>query len=123
MILRFGTALLLVAALSAPALADGYPVSGRWGVSVSDKKGAIDCTGKRVITFKGEQRFDTGGGVPGYHNKSVRTDGPDQWRLVDQFSNGQIRAGTTTSTLTRVDADHIKLDLQGGQTLELQRCQ
>ena len=88
MILRTGTALLLVAALTAPALADSYPVSGRWGQSDSGKKGPIDCTGKRVITFKGEQRFDTGGGVPGYHNKSVRTDGADRWRIVDQFSNG-----------------------------------
>ncbi|MGA7971597.1 MAG: hypothetical protein WCA36_02225, partial [Pseudolabrys sp.] len=68
MILRTGTALLLIAALTAPAVADSYPVSGRWGQSDSSKKGPIDCTGKRVITFKGEQRFDTGGGVPAYHN-------------------------------------------------------
>jgi len=122
MILRTGTALLLIAALTAPALADSYPVSGRWGQSDSGKRGPIDCTGKRVITFKGEQRFDTGGGVPAYHNKSVRTDGADQWRIVDQFSNGQISAGNTSLTLTKTDADHIVLDLQGGHTLKLQRC-
>ena len=122
MILRTGTALLLIAALSAPALADTYPVSGRWGQSDSSKKGPIDCTGKRVITFKGEQRFDSGGGVPAYHNKSVRTDGSDRWRIVDQFSNGQISAADTSLTLTKVDANHIVLDLQGGHTLKLQRC-
>ncbi len=122
MMLRTGTALLLVAALTAPALAGSYPVSGRWGQSDSSKKGPIDCAGKRVITFKGEQRFDTSGGVPAYHNKSVRTDGPGQWRIVDQFTNGQIRAANTGLTLTKVDADHIVLDLQGGHTLKLQRC-
>lgn len=122
MILRTGTALLVLAALAGPALADSYPVSGRWGVSDSADKGPIDCTGKRVITFKGEQRFDSGGGVPGYHNESVETDGSNRWRIVDQFTTGQIRAAKTTLTLEKVDADHIVLDLQGGSTLKLQRC-
>jgi hypothetical protein len=122
MIPRTGTALLLIAALATPALADSYPVSGRWGESDGSQKGAIDCAGKRVITFEGEQRFDTGGGVPAYHNKSVRSDGANQWRIVDEFSNGQISAADTSLTLTKVDADHIVLDLQGGHTLKLQRC-
>jgi hypothetical protein len=125
MIVRTGTALLLLGALAtltAPALADGYPVSGRWGESASAKKGPIDCTDKRVITFRGEERFDTGGGVPGYHNESVRTDGSKRWRIVDQFSTGQISAGSTTYTLEMNDADHISLALQGGSTLKLQRC-
>jgi hypothetical protein len=123
MIVRTGTALLLLAALSAPALADSYPVFGRWGQSASSNKGAIDCKGKRVITFSGEERFDSGGGVPAYHNKSVETDGTStRWRIVDQFTNGQVRAGNTSLTLTKIDADHIVLDLQGGHTLKLQRC-
>lgn len=123
MISRTGIALLLLGALTAPALADSYPVSGRWGESDSSKKGPIDCKGKRVITFKGEQRFDTGGGVPAYHNESVRTDGTDnRWRIVDQFTNAQVRAGSTSLTLTKVDADHIVLELQGGSMLKLQRC-
>ena len=92
MILRAATALLLLGALAVPALADGYPVSGRWGQSASTSKGPIECHGRRVITFRGEQRFDTGGGVPAYHIKSVRTDGSDRWRIVDQFTTGQIRA-------------------------------
>ena len=122
MILRAATSLLLLAAFSAPALADSYPVSGRWGQSASTSKGPIECHGRRVVTFSGEQRFDTGGGVPAYHIKSVRTDGSDRWRIVDQFTTGQIRAGNTTYTLTQTDADHIVLDLQGGSTLKLQRC-
>lgn len=122
MSLRTGTALLLLGAFIIPALADSYPVSGRWGESESTKKGPIDCTGKRVITFSGNQRFDTGGGVPGYHNKSVRTDGTNRWRIVDQFTNAQVRAGSTTSTLEKIDPDHIVLNLQGGSTLKLQRC-
>lgn len=122
MIVRTAMALAVLAALAAPACADTYPVSGRWGQSDSSKKGPIDCTGKRVITFKGEQRFDTGGGVPGYHNESVRTDGVNRWRIVDQFSNGIINAANTNLTLTRIDSDHIVLDLEGGHTLKLQRC-
>jgi hypothetical protein len=125
MIVRTGTALLVLGALTAlnaPALADSYPVSGRWGEGASAKPGPIDCTGKRVITFSGEERFDSGGGVPGYHNVSIRTDGSDRWRIVDQFSTGQISAGSTTYTLETIDADHIVLTLQGGSTLKLQRC-
>ncbi len=125
MIVRTGMILLLLGALAAsgaPALADSYPVSGRWGQSASTKKGPIECHGRRVITFRGEQRFDNRGGVPGYHNKSVRTDGSKRWRIVDQFTTGQIRAGSTTYTLEQIDADHIALDLQGGSTLKLQRC-
>jgi hypothetical protein len=39
---------LLLGALTLPALAASYPVSGRWGESKStDKAGAIDCN-KRV---------------------------------------------------------------------------
>ena len=62
---------MLLAALAAPALADTYPVSDRWGQSTSSAKGAIDCSGKRVINFQGDQRTDSKGGVPAYRNKSV----------------------------------------------------
>lgn len=120
--LNLALAAWLVAAWAAPALADSYPVSGRWGESDSTKKGAISCTGKRVITFKGEQRFDSGGGVPGYHNDSVESDGTNRWRIVDQFTTGQIRAAKTSLTLEKIDEDHIVLSLQGGSTLRLQRC-
>ena len=58
----------LLVALAAPALADTYPVSGRWGQSASTQKGPIECHGRRVITFSGNQRRDTGGGVPSYRN-------------------------------------------------------
>lgn len=118
-------ALIVVAALAAyaaPASAGTYPVSGRWGVSDSAVKGAIDCSGKRVITFQGDERFDSGGGVPAYHNKSVTNYGSSRWRIVDQFSNAQVYAGNTRYTLVRTDADHIALDMTQGGTLKLQRC-
>jgi hypothetical protein len=120
--LTFALAAWFAATSAAPALADSYPVSGRWGQSASTSKGPIECHGRRIVTFNGEQRFDTGGGVPGFHNKSVETDGTSRWRIVDQFTNGQIRAGNTTFTLEKTDADHIVLNLQGGHTLKLQRC-
>ena len=125
MIVRTGTVLFVLgtlAALSTPALADTYPVSGRWGQSASSEKKRIECHGRRVITFRGNQRFDSGGGVPGYHLKSVTSDGPSRWRIVDQFTTGQIRAANSNYTLTKIDAFHIVLDMTPGGSLKLQRC-
>ena len=112
---------LLAAALSAPAFADSYPVSGRWGVTTSSSEGAIDCAGKRVIGFNGNQRRDSGG-VPAYRNLSVTPEGQARYRIVDEFTNAQIRAGRVSYTLVMLDADHMELHLQQGGTLKLQRC-
>src|SRR5262245_49431010 len=50
------SALLLALAAPAQAQAQSYPVQGRWGQSASLEKGPIDCAGKRVIAFLGNQR-------------------------------------------------------------------
>jgi hypothetical protein len=112
---------ILLAALAMPALADGYPVDGKWGQSASSQNGAIDCSGKRVITFNGNQRQDSQGGVPVYRNKSVTAEG-SSYRVVDQFTTGQISNGSVGYTLRQVDADHIVMQLQQGGTIKLQRC-
>ena len=114
---------MLLAALAAPALADTYPVSGGWGQSTSSTKGAIDCSGKRVINFQGDQRTDSKGGVPAYRNKSVTPVGASRYRIVDVFTTGQIRNGSVIYTLRQVDDDHIEMIMQSGGTLKLQRCQ
>jgi hypothetical protein len=113
---------LLAAATAVPAHAQNYPVSGRWGESASSEKGAIDCAGKRVVAFNGNQRTDSKGGVPAYRNKSVTPAGTSGFKVVDEFTTGQISAGHTTYTLRQVDADHLEMNLQGGSTLKLQRC-
>jgi hypothetical protein len=115
----FGIA--LVCALTAPALAAPYPVDGKWGESTSTEKGAIDCSGKRVIGFNGEQRTDSKGGVPAYRNKSITPSG-DSYRIVDEFTTGQISNGRTTYDLKQVDADRLEMTQQGGPLLKLQRC-
>jgi|SRR5580704_5997780 hypothetical protein len=112
---------ILLAALALPALADSYPVNGPWGQSSSSENGAIDCSGKRVITFNGNQRQDSKGGVPGYRNKSVTAEGSSSYRVVDQFTSGQISNGSVSYTLRQVDNDHIVMQQQGG-TIKLQRC-
>jgi hypothetical protein len=113
---------LLVTTLAAPAFAQSYPVSGRWGESTSSEKGPIDCAGnKRVIDFAGDQRTDSNGGVPEYRNKSVQSVGQSDYRIVDEFSNAQVSAGHTEYTLRKVDSDRIVMD-QSGTTLNLQRC-
>jgi hypothetical protein len=112
---------LLTASPAAPALADNYPVYGCFGVTASTGKGTIDCTGRRVIGFNGNQRTDTGGGVPSYRNLSVTPAGQGHYRIVDEFSNGLISGGRVAYTLVQQDADHIKMQLQQGGTLKLQR--
>jgi hypothetical protein len=84
-------------------------------------KGAIDCVGKRVIAFLGDQRTDSNGGVPSYRNQSVTPEGPSSYRIVDEFTTGQISAGHTSYILRQVDADHIEMVMEGG-ALKLQRC-
>ena len=107
--------------LTSPALAASYPVSGKWGESTSTEKGAIDCSGKRVIGFNGDQRTDSKGGVPAYRNRSVSASGAG-YRVVDEFTTGQISNGRTSYNLKQVDADHVEMTQQGGPTLKLQRC-
>ena len=114
---------LACVACAAPALADSYPVSGKWGQSSGSDKGAIDCGGKRVIEFNNGQRTDSKGGVPAYRNKSVTGDGVSRWRVIDIFTTGQINNATMSYTLVRTDADHIEMVQQKGGTIKLQRCQ
>jgi hypothetical protein len=111
---------LAVVMLAAPALADTYPVSGRYGVGQSRENGAIDCSKLRVIAFNGDQRTDSKGGVPAYRNVSVTPVG-STFRIVDAFNTGQINARATL-TLRKVDADRIEINQQPGGLLKLQRC-
>lgn len=122
MIVRIA-AILLALGLAAPALADDYPVSGRWGQVTSTSKGPISCTGKRVIAFNGNQRTDSKGGVPAYRNKSVTGDGGSHWRVTDIFTTGQINNATMSYRLVQTDADHLEMVQQKGGTIKLQRCQ
>ncbi|MBV9556062.1 MAG: hypothetical protein JO254_03190 [Pseudolabrys sp.] len=114
-------AAVLSCALALPAFAAGYPVQGRWGESKSADKGPVDCSKLRVIAFNGEERTDTGGGVPAYRNLSVTPDGGG-YKITDIFTTGQIRNGRTTYTLVKTDTDRIELRQQVGGTLKLQRC-
>ncbi len=113
---------ILAAMLASPASAANYPVTGRWGQGDSAAKPPIDCSKLRVIEFNGDTRTDSDGGVPGYRLKSISSEGPSAHRIVDQFTSGQIRNGSTRYTLRQIDADHIELNMQQGGTIKLQRC-
>jgi hypothetical protein len=76
-----------------------------------------------VIEFKGDQRTDSKGSVPAFRNKSVSPAGPSSYRIVDLFSNGQVRNGSVNYTLRLVDADHIEMNMSPGGMLKLQRCE
>jgi hypothetical protein len=113
---------MLLTAIAAPALAAAaYPVSGKWGQSTSSEEGPVDCGGLRVIEFNGDQRTDSKGGVPAYRIKSVSADG-SSYRIVDEFTTGQIGNGHVSYTLNKLDADHIVLNMQPGGALKLRRC-
>lgn len=113
---------LLLSLIAVPVQAQVYPVEGKWGQSSNSEKGRIDCTdNKRVIEFNGDQRTDSNSGVPTYRNQSVRSEGSSNYRIVDEFSTGQISAGHTSYGLRKVDADHIEVN-QDGTTTKLQRC-
>jgi len=114
---------IALAALTAPARADDYPISGRWGESTGSTKGPINCAGKRVITFNGNQRTDSKGGVPAYRNKSVTPESRTTFRVVDVFSTGMQRNAFANYTLRLIDDDHIEMIQRPGGTIKLQRCQ
>src|SRR4029078_1050052 len=112
---------LLVTTLAAPAFAQSYPVSGRWGESTRSEKGPLAGAGnKRVMDFAGDQRTDSNGGVPEYRNKSVESVGQSDYRIVDEFSNAQGSAGQSESTLGKIGYEHIVIN-QSGTALNLQR--
>ena len=117
--MRLSLALALIVTLSTAALADSYPVQGRWGAG-QPSKDPVDCSNLRVIAFNGDQRTDSRGGVPGYRNVSV-TPSSGGSRVVDEFNTGQIRA-RATFTLRQVDANNVEMDQQPGGLLKLQRC-
>jgi len=115
--------LLACGLFAAPAFADAYPVSGKWGVTTSKKKGPIDCAKLRVISFNGDQRTDAGGSVSALRNRSVTPAGANRYRVVDVFTNGMISNANVNYTLHRIDADHLELNLQKGGLLKLRKCQ
>jgi hypothetical protein len=110
------------AALAPSAHAGSYPVSGRWGQSTSTEKGPIDCSKLRVITFIGNQRTDSNGGVPGYRNRTVQSVGAGQYRVEDEFSTGQIANAHVNYTLRVVDAETLEMKQEKGGLLKLRKC-
>jgi len=117
----FIAAVLVVGALTAPALAVTYPVSGRWGLSAETKPGPVDCTGKRVIRFDPSRRFDSGGGVPDYRVIDLVRESDTAFRVTEEFNTGQIDA-RQTYILRLPDPDRIELAMERGGTLKFKRC-
>lgn len=108
--------------MAAPASADNYPLSGRWGVSTSSEKGPIDCAGLRIISFNGNQRTDTGSGVPAYRNRSTRRNGTTEFDVIDVFTTGQISNANAKYTLKLIDADRVEMNQQPGGRVTLRKC-
>ncbi len=123
---KFCLACLTVAIVSLPiiagfAVAQSYPVTGKWTYDDTGGDGPAKECGKRYMDFRGERRFDTGGGVPDYRNRTVTQDG-DNYTLVDEFNTGQISARLNYN-IRRVDNDRIELKLPANKTVKLRRCE
>lgn len=110
------------AALATPAFAGSYPVSGRWGQTASSDKGPVDCGKLRVIAFNGDQRTDSKGGVPAYRNRTVQASGAGQFRVIDEFTTGQIGNAHVNYTLRLVNADTLEMNMEKGGALRLRKC-
>jgi hypothetical protein len=103
------------------ALAQGYPVSGKWTYENAAAAGPAQDCGKRFMDFQGARRFDKGGSVPDYRNLSAEQSGGNEYRLTDEFYTGQIH-GRTNYTLQKRDENHIELRMSG-KTIPLRRCE
>jgi hypothetical protein len=104
------------------ALAASYPVSGKWTYENAGADGPSNAcaSDRRIMDFRGERRFDTGGRVPDYRNLSIQRTGIAEYHVVDEFFTGQIR-GRVNYTLRLVAPDHIKIQM-AGKTIALRRC-
>ncbi|HWK95123.1 MAG TPA: hypothetical protein VNR39_06850 [Pseudolabrys sp.] len=111
-----------VTLLAVNAQAANYPITGHWGVTASSEKGPVDCSRLRVIAFNGNQRTDSGGGVPAFRNQSIQQNGSNTFRIVDEFSTGQISNGQAKYTLKIVEPDRVEINQQPGGLLKLRKC-
>jgi hypothetical protein len=112
----------LIACAAKPALADTYPVSGRFGVVTTFTDKPPDCTGKRTIAFNGDTRTDSKGGVPAYRNRSVQANGAASWKVIDIFTTGQISNAQAVYTLRQVKDGQLEMNMQPGGMIRLQKC-
>jgi hypothetical protein len=115
-------AALLLIATATSAIAATYPVQGKWGQSTSTDKEPIDCTNLRTVDFRGERRFDSGGGVPDFRAISVEQQGGNAWRVVEEFRTGQINARNQLTLRTASEPDRVELELARGGTIKLRKC-
>lgn len=121
---RLAASLLTAAALSAaPTVtrADNYPVTGKWTYENATANGPAKDCGKRFTDFQGTRRLDKGGSVPDYRNVTAARSGSGEYRVTDEFFNGQTR-GRVNYTLQQRDEDHIELRMSG-KTIPLRRCE
>lgn len=122
---RLGLGLIAAAfgllTVTAVAVADSYPISGKWTYDNPDAEGPADDCGKRYMSFEGVLRRDTVGGVSSFRNFSVEQIGNKSYRIIDQFDNAMINA-RQTYTLRLIDDDHIEIDPQTGPAVALRRC-
>ena len=121
---RFGLWLITAAVgilIVTAALADTYPISGKWTYDNPKAEGPAQDCGTRYMSFEGNARRTNVGGVSFFSNFKVEQIGNSRYRITDQFDNGMISARQIYD-LRIVDSDHIELDLSAGPVIALRRC-
>lgn len=102
-----------------PALAQNYPLQGKWGQDSSSEQGPVDCSKLKTVDFSGGQRRNSSGGVRDMRTVTVTRSG-EGYRVTEEFNTGQVNARNTIG-LRQVDADRAELSQRGG-TVKLRRC-
>lgn len=121
--IRLATGVCAIAFFTMPAavLAETYPVTGKWTYENAGGDGPAKDCGKRYTDFQGTRRLDKGGSVPDYRNLRTEKSGSNEYKLTEEFYNGQTR-GRVTYTLHKRDENHMEMRMSG-KTFQLRRCE
>ena len=61
--------------------------------------------------------------MPAFRNQSIQQNGRNNFRIVDEFTTGQISNAQARYTLKIVEPDRVELNQQPGGLLKLRKCQ
>lgn len=119
----FAAAAVFSALAASVAMADPYPLSGKFAYVRPGLAPDAPCGKEPIMRFTGDRRYDSTGGVHDFVNVSVTRNGGGDFEVIDVFSNGQIRNASTKLTLRVIDDDHADVRLApSGKQIKLQRC-
>lgn len=117
------SSIALTGGAAPPAMADAYPVSGRWTYHNASQKGPAETCDRPTMEFRGNHRFDSFGGVPDFRNVRIERIDATSFALNDEFLTWPNVRGNVYYSLRLIDDDHIEIDIpRAGRAFLLRRC-